>query len=132
MPQIIATGGATVMVPTTGNQPPYLLVADEFQPPTWVVGTIPGGTVRTDPMDADKIYRLIHDRSWGIMPRFTPSPYTGIGFWAVGCLLYVDGVETYTIHEMAVTAAKLHRQLAIYNLQTGETEFMEDMDSVNA
>lgn len=125
LPEIARSGGATLSVPTIGNMPPYLVKADKFQPPTWVVGTVPGGTIPPRGVnDPHWILRAINGPHWGILAHTVPGAHTAIGFWLEDGYLHIDGVEFYTLHSMAIRSARRHNQIAIYAMHTGETEYL--------
>lgn len=121
MPEIEASGGATVL--TSPYAPPSLLKADKFQPPTWVVGIgspatlVPAGWLQR----VDYITLAAQDAEL----NGTGSLWSAVGFWLDDLgRLYIEPVETFTNHYMALDAAKRHGQDAIYALHTASVEYV--------
>lgn len=120
LPEIKSTGGATVLVSPYG-MPPAILRMDQYQPKTWVValGACPVD-VPLDGLEANELTILANL----VLDSFHRNAWSAVGFWAFEGRLYVEPVETFTSHEMAVQAAKDCDQIAIYAMHTGETEFL--------
>lgn len=118
LPEIEATGGATVLASPYG-MPLALLRMDKYQPPTWVVGM--GAEPEFISMDSatpvvvTTVGNLVLDSVYR-------NAWTAVGFWNNDGLLYVEPVETYTNHYMAVEAAKRNDQFAIFELSSGQLE----------
>lgn len=118
LPEIEATGGATVLASPYG-MPLALLRMDKYQPRTWAVGL--GATPEFIPMDS-ATPELVTTVSNAVLDSVYRNAWTAVGFWDNNGTLYVEPVETYTNHYMAVEAAKRNDQIAIFELSTGQLE----------
>ena len=107
LPEIKSTGGATVLASPYG-MPPAILRMDKYQPPTWVVafGTCPVD-VPLDGLEARELTILANL----VLDSFQRNAWSAVGFWSFEGRLYVEPVETYTSHEMAVQAAAANGQI---------------------
>lgn len=121
LPAVESTGGATVLTSPYG-MPPSLLVMDQYQPPTWVVGsgvepvTLPAKWMRDAEyiaMVGDAVYESAVANSW-----------SAVGFWVNDGTLYVEPVQVFTNHYMAIEAGRERDQLAIYAAHRGELEWL--------
>lgn len=122
LPEVEKSGGATVLTSPYG-MPPSLLVMDQFQPPTWVVGM----GVEPVPLHPDAVHNVEHLTMVAndVYESLAATAWTAVGFWLDGeGWLYVEPAEVYTNHYMAVEAGKANHQLAIFALHTGETEWL--------
>lgn len=122
LPAIAATGGATVLTSPYG-MPPSLLVMDEYQPPTWVVG------MGVEPVYVSPSLHASHEAvafaANFLLESLDLNSWSAVGFWVDGDnLLVIEPVETYTHHGMALQAAMEHNQSAIYAMHTGEVEWV--------
>lgn len=118
LPEIKNTGGATVLASPYG-MPLALLRMDEYQPKTWAVGL--GATPEFISMDA-ATPELVTTVANSVLDSVYRNAWTAVGFWDNNGTLYVEPVETYTNHYMAVEAAKRNDQIAIFELSTGQLE----------
>ena len=122
MPEIEATAGATVLVSPYG-MPPALLRMDKHQPPTWVVG-VGVEPIYVSPVLRESVEAIASSANY-VLETFDLNAWSALGFWVDGDnMLVIEPVETYTSHEMALTAARYSDQLAIYAMHTGEVEFL--------
>jgi hypothetical protein len=120
MPEVAATGGATVLASPYG-MPLALLRMDKYQPKTWIVGM----GAEPDVIDMDSATpELVTTVANSVLDSVYRNAWTAVGFWVNDGRLFVEPVETYTNHYMAVEAAKRNDQMAIYALHTQELEWM--------
>lgn len=118
LPEIVATGGATVLASPYG-MPLALLRMDKYQPKTWVVGM----GAEPEFLNMDSVTpELVTTVANSVLDSVYRNAWTAVGFWNNDGTLYVEPVETYTNHYMAVEAAKRNDQFAIYELSTGQLE----------
>jgi hypothetical protein len=120
LPEIAATGGATVLASPYG-MPLALLRMDKYQPATWIVGM--GAVPDTVGMDS-ATPELVTEIANSVLDSVYRNAWTAVGFWVNDGTLYVEPVETYTSYFMAVEAAKRNDQMAIYALHSQELEFL--------
>ena len=122
MPEVEATGGATVLVSPYG-MPPALLRMDKYQPPTWIVG-VGAEPIYVSPTLRDCVEAIASSANY-VLGTFDLNAWTALGFWVDGDgMLVIEPVETYTSHEMALVRAREADQLSIYALHTGELEWL--------
>lgn len=122
LPEIQASGGATVTASPYG-MPPAILRMDEYQPPTWVV------SATADPFHVSERFiepELITAVANVALEMAERNAWSGVGFWLHNGFLYIEPVETYTHHGMAVEAGKRLNQAAIHALHTGADEYIGD------
>jgi len=130
MPSIRKTGGATVLTSPYG-MPPSLLVMDQFQPPTWVVGVGALPLLATSDLEgSDPEYVTIMANA--VYESATADSWSGVGFWLNDGLLYVEPVRTFTNAYMAHKAAKENGQMAIYAMHLGVVELVAQEAQVSS
>jgi hypothetical protein len=120
LPEIESTGGATVLASPYG-MPPALLRMDKYQPPTWIVAT---GSIPLDCAVDEASPELVTNLANLVTAMNRQDAYSAVGFWSYDGRLYIEPVETYTSHTMAVQAATDNDQIAIYAMHSGQTEFL--------
>lgn len=122
MPEIEATGGATVSVSPYG-MPPALLRMDKYQPPTWVVG-VGVEPIYVSPVLRESVEAIASSANF-ILDTFDLNAWSALGFWVDDDgMLVIEPVETYTSHIMALVRASERDQQAIYALHTGQVEYL--------
>lgn len=122
IPEIEATGGATVLASPYG-MPPALLRMDDYQPPTWIVGQ--GAMPATVSPDLRSNVLTVHALSNAWLDMMRLDAWTAIGYWVNddGYLL-IEPVSVYTNHYMAIQAGKDANQEAIYAAHSGRVEYL--------
>ena len=122
LPEIEATGGATVLASPYG-MPPAILRMDKYQPPTWIVGM--GCMPAKVSPDLRTNLIVVTSMSNGVLDMVQRNAWSAVGYWVNpdGELL-IEPVETYTNHYMAIQAGREHGQEAIYALHSGRVEFL--------
>lgn len=121
LPAIESTGGATVLTSPYG-MPPSLLVMDQFQPPTWVVGSGVEPVSLPAKWMADVEYiTLVANATY---ESTVANSWSAVGFWLNDGVLYVEPVEVFTNHYMAIEAAKQRDQIAIYAAHSDRLEWL--------
>ena len=122
LPEIEATGGATVLTSPYG-MPPAILRMDKYQPPTWVVGM----GVEPVPLHPDAVHNVEHLTMVAndVYESLQATAWTAVGFWLDGeGWLYVEPAEVFTNHYMAIEAGRRNDQFAIYALHSGRVEYL--------